>query len=74
MVEYLINHNADINAKNRNDWTPLHYAAKYDRLSIVEYLVNHKADINAINNDSKTPLGESTELKILEFLKSKGGQ
>jgi len=49
IVEYLVNHKADINAKNKDNHTPLHYAAYNGHLSVVEYLVNQKADINAKN-------------------------
>jgi len=45
-----VNQRADINAKNNNDWTPLHYASYRGHFSVVEYLVNQKADINANNN------------------------
>jgi len=50
VVEYLVNQKADINAKNKDDWTPLHGAARNGHLSVVEYLVNQKADINAKDN------------------------
>jgi len=51
IVEYLVNHKADINEKNNDNWTPLHLAADYGHLSVVEYLVNQKAEINLKNND-----------------------
>jgi len=47
VIEYLVNHKADINAKDENNWTPLHYAARKGHLSVVEYLFNQKAEINA---------------------------
>jgi len=42
---------ADINEKDREGFTPLHWAAEKGHLSVVEYLVNQKADINATNMD-----------------------
>ena len=52
VVEYLVNHRADINAYTSR-WdpsgTPLHLAATNDHFRVVEYLVNQKADINAKN-------------------------
>jgi len=39
-----VNQKADINAKDKDDWTPLHYATNNGRFSVVEYLVNQKAD------------------------------
>ena len=32
---------------NKNNWTPLHYAAVYDRNKIGELLISKGADINA---------------------------
>jgi len=46
VVEYLVNHKADINAKARYKKTLLHLAAQKGHLSVVEYLVNLNADIN----------------------------
>jgi len=51
VVEYLVNQKADINERNKYDWTPLHFAAQNGHLSVVEYLVNQKADINSKNNN-----------------------
>ena len=48
VVEYLVNQEADINAKDRYEKTPLHLASSNGHLSVVEYLVNQEADINAI--------------------------
>ena len=32
---------------NKNNWTPLHYAAMYDCIKIGELLISKGADINA---------------------------
>ena len=32
---------------NKNNWTPLHYAAKRDSIKIGELLISKGADINA---------------------------
>jgi len=49
-------------------------AAQGGHLRVVEYLINQKADINAKDNWNKTPLGSSWNSKVVEYLKSKGGQ
>ena len=50
IVEYLVNHNADINEKDKDNMTPIHLAAQNGHLSVVEYLVNQKVDINSKEN------------------------
>ena len=47
IVELLINHGADVNAKNDDAGTPLHAASMKDNKEIVELLINRGADINA---------------------------
>ena len=47
----------DVNAKNKDGWTPLHLAATKGRIEIVEYLVEKGAeDVNAKNEYGQTPL------------------
>ena len=45
------------------DYTPLHFAAKFDYLSVVKYLVSIKADINA-----KTKMIEFFNIMRLLFI------
>jgi ankyrin repeat protein len=55
-VEYLVDHGADVNAKNENGETPLHYAASNGHLPIVQYLVQHGANMNIGTWKGETPL------------------
>jgi len=71
IIEYLVNHKADVNAKNDDDYAPLHYAAREGHLSVVKYLVNQKADLNSKNDDDYTPLhyaASNGHLSIVEYL------
>jgi len=45
-VEHLVNHRADLNAVDRNNNTPISFAAKNNHFLIVEYLVNHGVGAN----------------------------
>ena len=47
LLVFMAENGADINEKDEDDWTLLHYAAQKGHLSVVEYLVKQKADINA---------------------------
>jgi len=57
VVEYLVTHNADINAIGyRFDFftcyqTPLHLAIRYNHIYFVDFLINQGANINATDED-----------------------
>jgi len=51
-VQYLTIQGAGIHSKDKDNRTPLHYAAEKGHLSVVEYLVNQKADLNDKDNDT----------------------
>ncbi|MGK7886781.1 MAG: ankyrin repeat domain-containing protein [Crocosphaera sp.] len=56
IIELLINHGADVNAKTKYGYTPLYVASVWDRKDIVELLINHGADVNVRTQDGFTPL------------------
>ncbi|WP_419198881.1 ankyrin repeat domain-containing protein [Wolbachia endosymbiont of Rhagoletis cingulata] len=76
-VKDLTNQNANVNARDKYSWTPLHWAAFKDRLEVAEFLVKKGADINA---EDKGPYGkkpihvaaENDSKDIIEFFLSKG--
>ena len=47
---------ADVNAKNNDGLTPLHWASSNEHIEIVKLLLEHGADVNAKNDDGYTPL------------------
>ena len=49
-------HGADINACDRELWTPLHAAAACGNFSMIEYLVDRGANVAAINADGNLPV------------------
>lgn len=46
VINYLINHGADVNAKNGKGYTPLYYAASYNKAEAVSLLLTKGADPN----------------------------
>ncbi|CAD8149198.1 unnamed protein product [Paramecium octaurelia] len=46
----------DINIKDYDDWTPLHFACQQNNLEIVEFLLNKEANPRQLSLDKKSPL------------------
>ncbi len=57
MIEYLVEHGADVNAVEKGDrWTPLHFAARDQSLEIVKILLDHDAAVDPVDSSGNTPL------------------
>lgn len=52
-----------INVIDEDDLTPLHYAARYNQLSVLKLLVDNGADINARDEEGLTPLHYAARYK-----------
>jgi ankyrin repeat protein len=74
-VRLLVEHGADVNAKNDLGNTALHYAAQTGANRIVEWLANHGAKLDEQNKAGKTPvdLGKGTESTATLLRKLTGG-
>ena len=62
LVKLLLDHGADVNARNCNDhWgdTPLHAAAHGNQRAVAELLISRGADVHARNPAGRTPLAET---------------
>ncbi|XP_069057900.1 protein phosphatase 1 regulatory subunit 12C [Pleurodeles waltl] len=56
VLEFLVNHDADVNQADNEGWTPLHVAASCGYMEIAEYLLKHGANIAAVNCDGNVPV------------------
>lgn len=60
LVAFLLAHGADANLPDGQDrWTPLHFAAREQKLDILEMLLAAGANIDAIDSRQRTPLWRS---------------
>ena len=62
VAKLLLEKNADLDARDEDHETPLHFASKYGRLDVVLVLIDHGAIIDAENNWGQTPLHLSSEI------------
>jgi ankyrin repeat protein len=51
----------DVNARDANNRTPLHYAAEQNNPALATFFIAMGADVNAEDNDGETPLGICAE-------------
>ncbi len=70
VIDILIANGAQVNAKNNNDNTPLHYAGKSQEITAL--LINKGADVNAKNNQGITPLHNVRQAEVATILIAHG--
>lgn len=64
-VKLLIEHKANIHAKNMKFQVPIHMAAKSQSVDCIDLLVKAGADVNARDMDDRTPLHSAISVKTL---------
>ncbi|KAN0130291.1 hypothetical protein V8E53_011914 [Lactarius tabidus] len=76
IAQWLLEHGADVNAKQDDHWTPLHEAANNGRVELVRALLeNHDVDIDAQNEIGNTPLHAASsngEVQVARLLLDRG--
>lgn len=70
MVEFLVEHGADVNRGDNEGWTPLHATSSCGFLSIAKYLIEHGANIAAVNCDGELALDIAECEKMENLLQS----
>lgn len=75
IARLLIDHGADVDAKEAWDETPLHMAARSGSVALCELLHDQGADLDAVSWNGWTPLlaaGDAKQQDVTEFLLSVG--
>jgi ankyrin repeat protein len=77
MVEHLINLGVDVNGKDTQSWTPLHFAARAKCARSVKLLIEAGAEIDAVDDEGITPLHQSLledpfNLEVIQLLLDAG--
>ena len=69
VVEFLIKHDADTDAKDKDDWTPLQYACRFGHIKIIKLLLNPSSIIQTPSQQfqaqERTNKFENTPLALL---------
>ena len=58
-VQLLLQHGADVHAKDKGGLVPLHNACSYGHFEVTELLIHHGANVNAMDLWQFTPLHEA---------------
>jgi len=68
IVEVLLIHGANVNAKNNKGVTPLHFAVSSGDVKIVKMLIKYGAYVNARDDEGNTPLHYATYFSCVRAL------
>ena len=56
ILESVISKGAEVEIKDKDGRTPLHYAAEFNSTECVKILIDNKCDVNCVDVDDLTPL------------------
>jgi len=76
-LKYFVSKGADVNAKGKDGFPPLHVASYYGKLAAAKLLVSKRASVNTKSNDGWTPLDyarDQTEDAMVRYLQSVGAR
>jgi ankyrin repeat protein len=69
MVKFLLDHGVSLDSRDRDERTPIHFAARYNNVLIAALLVQRGGDINLKNRWEETPLYYTASYGALETVK-----
>ncbi|UYV85156.1 PPP1R16B [Cordylochernes scorpioides] len=70
MVKLLVEFGADVNAKDSEQWTPLHAAATCGHINLVKFLIAHDAELLAVNADGNMPYDICEDESTLDYIET----
>ncbi|XP_015907242.1 protein phosphatase 1 regulatory subunit 16A [Parasteatoda tepidariorum] len=70
MMKLLLEFGANVNAKDSEQWTPLHAAATCGHIHLVRYLISKGADLLAVNADGNMPYDICEDETTLDYIES----
>lgn len=70
MMKLLLEFGANVNAKDSEQWTPLHAAATCGHIHIVKYLIVKGADLLAVNADGNMPYDICDDDSTLDYIEN----
>jgi hypothetical protein len=76
VILYLLEHGADPNVRQNQDFVALHEAVLLGRTDLIQLLLDHGAEVNARNAKGETPLGSALrrgKTEAASYLKARGG-
>lgn len=68
VMKVLLNHSADVNLGNNEQFTPLHKACELDSLACAQLLLEFGADVNAADADGNRPIHEAITKRSVELV------
>jgi ankyrin repeat protein len=68
LAKVLIEHGANVNSQDTDNWTPLHFASKDGYVDAARLLLDHGADANALDNNNVTPFHLASRYGHLEIV------
>ncbi|XP_046990015.1 ankyrin repeat and SOCS box protein 3-like isoform X2 [Schistocerca americana] len=68
VMKILLNHSANVNLGNNEEFTPLHKACELDSLECAQLLLEFGADINAADADDNRPIHEAINKRSVEMV------
>ena len=74
MVEFLVQHSADVDVCDNEGWTPLHATASCGFTEIARYLIKEGANVAAVNNDGDLPIDICEDEVMEQMLQEEMGK